>query len=78
MESLVSTQWLADEIGASDLRIIDATAFLPEHARNALQEYEACHIPGAVFMDLTDLVDTDSPVSNTLPSAEKFASRMQA
>lgn len=78
MESLVSTQWLADEIGASDLRIVDATAFLPEHGRDALQEYESCHIPGAVFMDLGDLVDTASPVPNTLPPAEKFASRMQA
>ncbi len=78
MESLVSTQWLADEIGASDLRIVDATAFLPEHARDALQEYEACHIPGAVFMDLADLTDTASVVPNTLPSPEKFASRMQA
>lgn len=77
MDSLVSTQWLADEMGASDLRIVDATAFLPEHGRNPLLEYEACHIPGAVFMDLSELVNTASPVPNTLPSAEKFASRMQ-
>lgn len=78
MDSLVSTQWLANEMGASDLRIVDATAFLPEHGRNALLEYEACHIPGAVFMDLADLVDSASAVPNTLPPAEKFASRMQA
>jgi thiosulfate/3-mercaptopyruvate sulfurtransferase len=78
MDSLVSTQWLADEMGASDLRIVDATAFLPEHGRNPLQEFESCHIPGAVFMDLADIVDNASPIPNTLPSAEKFASRMQA
>ncbi|MBA4353560.1 MAG: 3-mercaptopyruvate sulfurtransferase [Novosphingobium sp.] len=78
MDSLVSTQWLADEMGASDLRIVDATAFLPEHGRNPLLEYEACHIPGAAFMDLSELVDTASNVPNTLPPAEKFASRMQA
>lgn len=78
MDSLVSTQWLADEMGASDLRIVDATAFLPEHGRVARLEYEACHIPGAVFMDLSELVDTASPVPNTLPPAEKFASRMQS
>ncbi|WP_298287232.1 3-mercaptopyruvate sulfurtransferase [Novosphingobium sp.] len=78
MDSLVSTQWLADEMGASDLRIVDATAFLPEHGRVPLLEYEACHIPGAVFMDLSELVDSASPVPNTLPSPEKFASRMQA
>lgn len=78
MDSLVSTQWLADEMGASDLRVVDASAFLPEHARDAKLEYEACHIPGAVFMDLANLVDGGSPVANTLPSAEKFASRMQS
>lgn len=78
MDSLVSTQWLANEMGASDLRIVDATAFLPEHSRVPRLEYEACHIPGAVFMDLSDLVDKTSPVPNTLPPAEKFASRMQA
>lgn len=78
MDPLVSTQWLADEIGASDLRIVDASAFLPEQKRNPALEYEACHIPGAVFMDLANLVDTTAPVPNTLPSAEKFASRMQS
>ncbi|MCW1381302.1 3-mercaptopyruvate sulfurtransferase [Novosphingobium sp. KCTC 2891] len=78
MDSLVSTQWLADEMGASDLRIVDASAFLPEHARDPLREFEACHIPGAVFMDLANLVDSGAPVANSLPSAEKFASRMQS
>ena len=47
MDSLVSTQWLASELGASDLRIVDASAYLPEHGRDPLLEYEACHIPGA-------------------------------
>jgi thiosulfate/3-mercaptopyruvate sulfurtransferase len=78
MDSLVTTRWLADELGASDLRVVDATAFLPEHNRDALREYEACHIPGAVFMNLDDLVDPQAPFANTLPSAEKFASRMQS
>lgn len=78
MDSLVSTQWLAEEMGASDLRVVDASAFLPEHQRDPLREYEACHIPGAVFMDLANLVDTAAPVANSLPSAEKFASRMQS
>jgi thiosulfate/3-mercaptopyruvate sulfurtransferase len=78
MDSLVSTEWLANEIGASDLRIVDCTRHLPDTGRDALAEYEAGHIPGAVFMDLADLIDTSSPVENTLPPAEKFASRMQS
>lgn len=78
MESLVSTEWLANELGASDLRVVDASWHLPAAGRDPLAEYVGGHIPGAVFMDLADLVDTGSPVDNTLPPAEKFASRMQS
>lgn len=78
MDSLVSTEWLAAEMGASDLRIVDATKHLPEAGRNARAEYEDGHIPGAVFMNLDELVDANAPVENTLPPADKFASRMQA
>lgn len=78
MESLVSTQWLAEDMAACDLRIVDASSHLPDAGRHARHEYEAGHIPGAVFFDLAELVNPAAPVENTLPSAEKFASRMQA
>lgn len=78
MELLVSTQWLAGELESSDLRVVDATHYMPGDPRNAQEEYEAGHIPGAVFMDLANLVDSNSPVPNTLPPPEKFASRMQS
>lgn len=82
MDSLVSTQWLADEIaggaGERDLRIVDASWHLPAAGRDASAEYEAGHIPGAVFLNLGELADNSAPVDNTLPSAEKFASRMQS
>lgn len=78
MDSLVTAEWLAAETGASDLRIVDASYHLPSARRDARAEYEAAHIPGAVFMNLAELVDTSAPVENTLPSPAKFASRMQA
>lgn len=78
MELLVTTDWLANELGASDLRIVDATKFMPDAGRDPAAEYEAGHIPGAVFMDLSDLTDTGNPVENMLPPPEKFASRMQS
>lgn len=78
MESLVSTDWLANEMGASDLRIVDASKHLPDAGRNALDEYLSAHIPGAVFMSLDDLIDPAAPVENTLPRPDRFASRMQA
>ncbi|PVE55879.1 3-mercaptopyruvate sulfurtransferase [Arthrobacter sp. TPD3018] len=81
MDALVTTEWLAAEMGASDLRIVDATYFANfpgETPRDAAAEYEAAHIPGAVFMNLGELRDTDSDLPMMLPSAEKFASRMQS
>lgn len=78
MEPLVSTEWLAGEIGARDLRIVDATIFLPGTGRDARAEHEAEHIPGAVFMDLDEIVATDTPLPHMLPPEPKLASRLQA
>jgi thiosulfate/3-mercaptopyruvate sulfurtransferase len=78
MDSLVSTEWLANELGAFDLRVIDATYFALDPALDAGADYEAEHIPGAVFMDLGNLNDSNSPLPSMLPPAEKFASRVQA
>lgn len=78
MDALVSTEWLEGELGASDLRIADASYFLPEHGRDALAEFERGHIPGAVFLDLATLADANSPLPSMLPPPEQLASRMQA
>ena len=78
MDALVTTEWLAGQLGASDLRVVDASYFLPEHQRDAAAEYDAAHIPGAVFMDLAELADGSSGLPMMLPSPEKFASRMQS
>ena len=76
MESLVTTEWLDRELGAADLRVIDATLFLPGEPRDARAEYEAEHIPGAVFLDLEEVSDTSNPVPHMVPQEPKFASRM--
>ncbi len=78
MDSLVSTAWLARELGAPDLRILDATAFLPGSARDARAEHAAAHIPGAAFFDLEEVSDPDSPFPHAWPPAHLFASRMRA
>ena len=77
MESLVTTAWLAKEMGASDLRIVDATKYMSAES-DPRADYETAHIPGAIFMDLAELADATNPVPNMLPNAEKFASRMQS
>ena len=77
MDALVTTDWLEGQLKASDLRVVDATKFLPDMGRDARAEHEAEHIPGALFMDLAELTDPDACVENMAPSAEKFAARMQ-
>ena len=78
MNPLVTTEWLAAELGKTDIRVIDATMFLSGHGRNARAEFEAAHIPGAVFFDIDEVSDTTSSLPHMLPPPEKFASRMQA
>ena len=74
---LVSTEWLADHLDAPDVRIADASWYLAQAARNAKAEYRAAHIPGAVFFDIDELSDEDSPLPHMLPPAPKFASHMR-
>ena len=78
MTPLVTTEWLAGELGKSDVRVVDASLPGVGESRDMRAGFEAGHIPGAVFLDLDELVDSANPVPNMLPPPEKFASRMQA
>jgi thiosulfate/3-mercaptopyruvate sulfurtransferase len=80
MDSLVSTAWLADQLGDGDgdLVILDATKHLAASGRDAGAEFLAGHIPGARFLNLADFADPASSVGKTLPgpthAAIKFGS----
>jgi thiosulfate/3-mercaptopyruvate sulfurtransferase len=74
---LVSTEWLADHIDAPDIRIADASWYLPQANRDAKAEYLSAHIPRAVFFDIDDLSDETNPLPHMLAPAAKFASRMR-
>lgn len=78
MESLVSTQWLADHLGEPDLVVLDASSHLPDARREARAEFAAAHIPGARFLDLATLIDPDSSVPSAVPTGAQFAERMAA
>jgi thiosulfate/3-mercaptopyruvate sulfurtransferase len=74
---LVSTVWLAEHLEAPDIRIADASWYLPQAGRNPRAEYESAHIPGAVFFDIDELSDETSTLPHMLAPAPKFASRMR-
>lgn len=77
-KTLVSTEWLAAHLQDPDLRILDASWFMPDDGRDARKGYDAAHIPGARFFDIDEISDTRSPLPHMAPPVEKFISRMRA
>jgi thiosulfate/3-mercaptopyruvate sulfurtransferase len=76
-DPMVSVAWLAAHLSAPDVRVVDASSFMPGSDRDARGEYEAGHIPGAVFFDIDEICDLESDLPHMMPSAEKFASRVR-
>ncbi|MBC7280796.1 3-mercaptopyruvate sulfurtransferase [Hoeflea sp.] len=70
---VVSFDWLKDRLGQPDLKIVDASWYLPAQNRNGEAEYRTARIPGAVYFDLDRIVDPGSNLPHTLPDAETFA-----
>lgn len=77
-KTLVSTEWLARHLNDPDLRVIDASWYLPAMGRDGRAEYEAAHIPGARFFDIDEICDSRSDLPHMAPPPEKFVSRMRA
>jgi thiosulfate/3-mercaptopyruvate sulfurtransferase len=77
-KTLVSTGWLAAHLRDPDLRILDASWYLPAAGRDAKAEYAAAHIPGARFFDIDEISDHRSTLPHMAPPPEKFISRMRA
>ena len=76
-DTLVSTEWLAQRLTAPDMRVIDASWYLPDMGRDAAAEYAASHIPGARFVDLDDVSDPRSALPHMAPPADMFVARMR-
>jgi thiosulfate/3-mercaptopyruvate sulfurtransferase len=74
---LVSTEWFGERLDAPDIRVADASWYLPEKGRDARAEYESAHIPRAVFFGIDELSDDASPLPHMLAPPAKFASRMR-
>lgn len=73
MTIFVTPEWLMKHGGSADLTIVDGSWHLPPTGRNARAEYEAAHIPGAVFFDIDSICDAKSGLPHMLPTPAAFA-----
>jgi thiosulfate/3-mercaptopyruvate sulfurtransferase len=74
---LVSTEWLAEHRKDPTVRIVDASWYLPAMGRDGRAEYEAGHIPRAVFWDIDRIADASSGLPHMIPGPGEFASHME-
>ena len=65
---LVSTEWLKNNL--SKVKVFDASWHMPNSNRNAHKEYLKKHIPEAMFWDLDEHSDKDSPFPHMLPNSD--------
>lgn len=73
MDILVSTEWLAAELGKPDLVVLDATSYLPGQDKSADGEFQRAHVPGARRFDVELIADPESGLPHTVPSPARFA-----
>jgi thiosulfate/3-mercaptopyruvate sulfurtransferase len=69
----VSTDWLQRHLDDPRVVVVDGSWHLAVTGRNARREYQAGHIPGAVFFDIDAVADLTNPLPHMLPSPENFA-----
>lgn len=74
---LVSTDWLSSRLLDPEIRILDATWYLPNVDRDAKAEYDQSHIPNARFFDIDDVSDHRSDLPHMVPPVEKFMSKVR-
>ena len=78
-DPLVSADWLKAHIDSPDVRVVDATWLVPwlDASKSAREAYNDAHIPGAVYFDIDEIADTESPLPHMLPDPVKFSARMR-
>ncbi|WP_428487071.1 3-mercaptopyruvate sulfurtransferase [Rhodopila sp.] len=78
MDPLVSTDWLAHELGKSDLVVFDATKYLPTEPKDGKAEFLNAHVPGARYFDIDQIADPDTDLPHMVPSPGRFAKLLGA
>jgi thiosulfate/3-mercaptopyruvate sulfurtransferase len=78
MGPLVSTDWLAGELGKPDLVVFDATKYLPNENKDGRALFLSGHIPGARYFDIDEIADTDTDLPHMVPTAGRFGKLLGA
>ncbi len=83
IDTLVTTDWLNEHLNDPDLTVLDCTVMIEPDGEGSFRRisgranYDAGHIPGAGFADLTgDLSDITSALMFALPTPEAFCAAM--
>jgi thiosulfate/3-mercaptopyruvate sulfurtransferase len=76
MNNLVSTEWLAAHLG--EVRVVDASWYMPDEKRQPAKEFETGHIPGAVFFDIDGIADHTTNLPHMLPTPGEFSKAVGA
>jgi thiosulfate/3-mercaptopyruvate sulfurtransferase len=78
MDPVVTTEWLSKHLTDPDVRVVDGTWHMPQAKRDPRAEFEAAHVPGAVFFDIDAIADRTTSLPHMLPTAEEFATAVGA
>lgn len=73
MDDLVSTEWLAGELGKPDLVVFDCSTFLPNEPGNKHDAFRASRIPGARMFDIDAIADAETALPHMVPTPGRFA-----
>ncbi|KAG0476368.1 hypothetical protein HPP92_013209 [Vanilla planifolia] len=77
-QPVVSADWLHANLREPEVKVLDASWYMPDEKRNPFQEYQVAHIPGALFFDVDGISDRKSNLPHMLPSEEAFAAAISA
>ncbi|KAM0906981.1 hypothetical protein ACQ4PT_016429 [Festuca glaucescens] len=77
-EPVVSAEWLHANLRDPDVKVLDASWYMPAEQRNPLQEYQVAHIPGALFFDVDGISDRASTLPHMLPSEKAFSAAVSS
>src|SRR5207245_218150 len=73
---LVTPEWLAQNLGRRDVRVVDGSWHMPQLKRDARAEFAEAHVPGAVFFDIDQIADPRTSLPHMLPRASDFAHKV--